>query len=73
MPTRPSIILEELHRQRTEGRKDLHVVTHDAKAMFTGTHNECFAYILNHQGQSVDYALKHGGWRIDPYAEGVFT
>ena len=28
------------------------------------THNEAFAYILDHQGQSFDYATKHGGWRV---------
>lgn len=32
---------------------------------FQGTHDECFIYILKHQGQSVDYALKHGGWKIE--------
>jgi hypothetical protein len=36
---------------------------------FTGTNDECFNYILQHQGQSVDYALKHGGWRIDKVQE----
>lgn len=32
---------------------------------FTGTNDECFNYILQHQGQSVDYALKQGGWKIE--------
>ena len=28
------------------------------------THNEAFRYILKAQGQSFDYALKYGGWKV---------
>lgn len=30
------------------------------------SHNECFAFILRHQGQSVDWAMKYEGWDIQP-------
>ena len=39
-------------------------VTKNGKFKFAGTHNECFAYILNHQGQSVHYAIRFQGWNI---------
>lgn len=26
---------------------------------------EAFKYLLNHQGQSTDYALKWGGWKVE--------
>ena len=32
---------------------------------FKGTYDECFAYILNHQPQSISWALCHGGWAVD--------
>lgn len=36
----------------------------DNKLLFSGTDNQCFEFILKHQGFSVDYALKHGGYQI---------
>jgi hypothetical protein len=39
---------------------------HEGVVKYTGTHNECFVYIHNSQGQSVDYAVKHGSWSIEP-------
>lgn len=66
--------LRGLIRQAIEAAEPpLFKAVKDAKVMFSGTNDECFVYIQNHQGQSVDYALKYGGWRIDPYEEGVFT
>ena len=41
-------------------------VLYEGDERMVGTHNECFAYVLRRQGQSVDYALKHGGWAIEP-------
>lgn len=41
-------------------------VTHNGVEKCVGTHNECFAYILRHQSASVDHALKHEGWKIEP-------
>ncbi|MGY3582223.1 hypothetical protein ACVIGB_000852 [Bradyrhizobium sp. USDA 4341] len=42
---------------------------HDGVVKYTGTHNECFGYIHNSQGQSFDYAVKHGGWSIERAAD----
>jgi hypothetical protein len=42
-----------------DGEKDL-----PAQIKFCGSHNDCFAWILNNQGQSVDWAIKHGGYSI---------
>ena len=36
----------------------------DNKLLFSGTNDQCFEFILKHQGFSVDYALKHGGYEI---------
>ena len=33
--------------------------------LFKGSHNECFTFILQHQGQSVDYAMKYEGYAIE--------
>lgn len=41
-------------------------VRHEGVVKFSGTHNEAFQYILQSQGQSYDYAVKHGGWSVDP-------
>jgi hypothetical protein len=40
-------------------------VLHDGAARYRGTHNECWEFIMNSQGQSVDYAIKHGNWAIE--------
>ena len=39
-------------------------VTKNGKFKFAGTHNECFAFILNNQGQSVHHAVTYEGWNI---------
>lgn len=39
-------------------------VLHNNVLKFEGTDNECFSYILGHQSQSVDYAMKYEGWKI---------
>lgn len=33
---------------------------------FTGTENECYYKLQLLQGQSADYAMKYGGWTIEP-------
>lgn len=43
-----------------------YLVKHNDEVMFSGTHNQCFAYIMNHQSQSVDWAIKYEGWEIVP-------
>jgi len=41
-------------------------IMHNEKLKYLGfSHNDCFKYILDHQGQSVDYALKYGDWEIN--------
>jgi hypothetical protein len=40
-------------------------VTKDGKERFAGTSNECFVYILKNQSQSVDWACKYEGWKIE--------
>ena len=40
------------------------IVTKDNKMVFKGTNNKCFEYVLNDQGNSVDYACKYGGYKI---------
>ena len=39
-------------------------VFRDKEKLFTGTPNECFAYILANQGQSVHHATTYEGWSI---------
>jgi hypothetical protein len=36
------------------------------KLLYCGSHDQCFMFLHKHQGQSVDWALKHGGYSIDP-------
>lgn len=48
---------------------ELYRVTRDDKSKFVGTHNQCFEYILKHQSQSVEWAIKHEGWAIRPEGE----
>lgn len=46
-------------------RERLYSVTRDDEVLATGlTNNEAFAWILNHQSQSVDWAMKHEGYAI---------
>lgn len=40
------------------------VVSRDGEMIFAGSNDECFTYILKHQSQSVDHAMKHEGWAI---------
>lgn len=40
-------------------------VLHDGVWKYSGTHNECFAFIMRSQGQSVDHAIKYEGWQIE--------
>ena len=41
-----------------------YVVFKSGQLQFKGTYFECFAYILNHQPQSVSWALRYGGWKV---------
>lgn len=41
-------------KRRLLGHKEVH----------TGTYDECWVYILKHQGNSVSYALRYGDWKI---------
>ena len=52
-----------------KARPDVKSVTYDGAVRFVGTDDECFEFILRSQGQSVDYALAHGGWGIEPFVE----
>lgn len=42
------------------------VLSHDGVERYRGTDNECFSVLLGLQGQSVDWAMKWGGWTIEP-------
>jgi hypothetical protein len=45
-------------------------VTRNGKTMYgPGTHDRCFQYIHDAQGQSVDWAVKYEGWKIEPIDE----
>lgn len=52
-----------------KARPDVKSATYDGAVRFVGTDDECFEFILRSQGQSVDYALAHGGWGIEPFVE----
>jgi len=52
--------------------ENLHAVLKDEEPRFEGTYNECFYYILKHQPQSVNWATKHGGWKIEQ-VKGMFV
>lgn len=47
-------------------------VIKDNKMVFKGTNNKCFEYVLNDQGNSVDYACKYGGYKILKSVPGDF-
>lgn len=40
-------------------------VTRDEKELFTGTHNDCWVWLLNHQSQSTSWAIKYEGYKIE--------
>lgn len=40
-------------------------VTKDGKKLFTGTQNECWEWLLNHQSQSTEWAIKYEGYKIE--------
>ncbi len=40
------------------------LVLHDKKQIFKGTNNECFIFLLDYQGNSVDHACKYEGYEI---------
>jgi len=46
-----------------------HKVTRDNKDLFQGDEDLCWIYILNHQSQSVDWAIKYEGWKIEEIKE----
>ncbi|GJD90896.1 hypothetical protein BHAOGJBA_4440 [Methylobacterium hispanicum] len=52
-----------------KARPDRKAVVHEGEVRFVGTDDECFEFILGHQGQSVQYALAHGGWAIESFVE----
>ena len=54
----------------TTPSRNTHCVKNNRETQFTGTYNECFTYILNHQPQSVNWATKFGGWSIDRIEQG---
>jgi hypothetical protein len=43
-----------------------HKTTRDGKTVFEGSAGECWIYIHKHQSQSVDWACKYEGWKIEP-------
>tara|TARA_R100000656_G_C3938163_1_gene126168 strand:+ start:239 stop:529 length:291 start_codon:yes stop_codon:yes gene_type:complete len=43
----------------------MYKVIKDNKELFKGSGSECFAFILRHQGNSVDYATKYEGYSIE--------
>ena len=43
----------------------MYKVTRDGKRLFTGTENECWKWLLNHQAQSTDWAIKYEGYKIE--------
>lgn len=49
--------------------EQIHQLTKYGVVKFEGTHNECWAKLLKMQPQSTDYAIKYGGWKIEPLKE----
>ena len=45
-------------------KQEVNVLTHEGVERFRGTPNECWIKLLKSQGQSTDYAIKYGGWKI---------
>ena len=45
-----------------------HRVVKNGEVLFEAmSHDDCFKWILDHQGQSVTYATKYGGYKIEQY------
>lgn len=44
-------------------------VTHDGEMRYEGTKDQCWVFILRHQSQSVDWAMKYEGWKITNIGE----
>ncbi len=40
-------------------------VTEDDAELFRGTNSQCYGFILRHQPQSVDWAMKYSSYRIE--------
>jgi hypothetical protein len=56
----------------TEERKRLYSVTRDGEVLATGlTEDEAFAWLLQHQGQSVHHATTHEGYAIVDEGRGI--
>lgn len=58
----------------TDYQPDAHAVHYtelsgEKRLLYIGSANGCFYYIFKAQGQSVDYAIKHGGYSILPTKE----
>ena len=47
-------------------RNEIYQIKKDAKVLFTGTENECFHKLLRIQPFSTSYAMKYGGYAIEP-------
>lgn len=45
-------------------KADKFEVWHNDVKLFSGTHNQCFSYILDHQPASVHHATTYEGWNI---------
>lgn len=41
-------------------------VTRDSKTLFSGSENECYIWLLDHQPQSTAWAIKYEGYKIEP-------
>ncbi len=56
---------QNLQAGRDECAGLTHRVAHYGKPVTGGmSENDCFVWLLKHQGQSVDYAINHGGYSI---------
>jgi len=42
----------------------MYLVLYDKKQIFKGSNNECFRFLLSHQGNSVHHACKYEGYEI---------
>lgn len=50
-------------------QKKTHNVKKDGAILFTGTENQCFMWLINHQSQSVSWACKYEGYSIEKIAK----
>jgi len=44
--------------------KNEFILTHECKEIFRGTENECYFKLQRSQGQSANWAIKYGGWKV---------